>query len=345
MKRGYEKAYQMRKYTDRKGGYPASPDGFDRSDPGTLASRVDQWFEWLRERAYSEKTVDKHTWALRSFLGWSRERSLDRPEQIGKPMLENYQRWLFKYRKPDGAPLGIGTQRSRLGSLQQFFAWLCRANLLDANPASDLELPRKQHRRLPRALSREEIERVMALPDTGDPLGLRDRAVLELFYATGVRRSELIMLDVEDIDADGGSLRVRRGKGGKDRVVPVGERALHWVGRYLDECRPLLLLSLNEHALFITGYGERFSSHYVGNWVRRQLDAAGVEKSGACHLFRHSCATHMLENGADIRFIQQMLGHARLETTQIYTEVSIRQLREVHARTHPSGRLDEGEEK
>ncbi len=345
MKRGYQKAVQMQKYADRKGGFAAGPDGFDRSDPSTLASLMDEWFEWLRERAYSERTVEKHIWSLRSFLGWAQERSLLRPEQIAKPILESYQRWLFQCRKPDGSPLGISTQRARLGSLQQFFAWLCRANRLDANPAADLELPRKQHRRLPKALSRLELERVFAMPDTSDPLGIRDRAILELFYATGIRRTELTMLDVGDVDAETDALLIRSGKGGRDRVLPVGGRALHWIGRYLEECRPLLMMSPAEHALFITGYGERFSPQYVGNWVRRQLDAAGVEKAGSCHLFRHSCATHMLENGADIRYIQQMLGHARLETTQIYTEVSIRQLREVHARTHPSGRLDDSEEK
>ena len=184
------------------------------------------------------------------------------------------------------------------------------------------------------------MHELLNLPDVTDVLGLRDRCILELFYATGIRRSELVRVDVEDINRDTGVLMVRKGKGGKDRVVPVGERVLSWLDRYLEDSRPLLLLHLDEHALFLTGYGERFNPMSVGNWVRRMLDQIGVKKEGSCHLLRHSCATHMLENGADIRFIQQLLGHARLDTTQIYTEVGILQLREVHARTHPNARLN-----
>ena len=136
---------------------------------------------------------------------------------------------------------------------------------------------------------------------------------------------------------------IRKGKGGKDRVVPVGDRVLSWVNQYLEKCRPLLLVSLEEHALFLTGYGERFNAQYIGNWVRRTMDKVGITSSGSCHLLRHSCATHMLENGADIRYIQQLLGHARLDTTQIYTDVSIAQLREVHTRTHPTASQSGGQ--
>ena len=140
-------------------------------------------------------------------------------------------------------------------------------------------------------------------------------------------------------DSDRGLLTVRKGKGQKDRVVPVGERALHWLETYLEKTRPLLETPQSERAMFLSGYGERISAGHIGTWVRRVMVAAGVSRAGACHVLRHSCATHMLEIGADIRFIQQMLGHARLDTTQIYTDVSIIQLREVHARTHPHAKL------
>jgi integrase/recombinase XerD len=338
--KGYAKARHMRRWSHRKGGFAAAPDGFDRSAACTLASLIDEWFAWLEARHYSAKTVEARKWALRAFVQWAEERDLRRPEQIGKPILESYQRRLYRYRKADGKPLGVGTQRARLGALQGFFAWLCKANRLAANPAADLELPRKPQKVLPRALSLEDVQAVLNLPDATDPLGVRDRAILELFYATGIRRSELVRIDHEDLDRERGVLAVR-GKGRKDRVVPVGERALHWIGRYLERTRPLLLTDLNEHALFLTGYGERFSAQYIGNWVRGTMNRAGIGRGGSCHLLRHSCATHMLENGADIRFIQQLLGHARLDTTQIYTEVSIVQLREVHARTHPHARLRE----
>jgi len=132
------------------------------------------------------------------------------------------------------------------------------------------------------------------------------------------------------------SVYIRKGKGGKGRLLPVGSCALHWLETYLESSRPVLAINMHEQALFLSGYGERFSPGYIGNWVSRTMKAAGVTKKGACHLLRHSCATHMLENGADIRIIQQMLGHARLDTTQIYTEVSITTLRDVYNRTHPN---------
>lgn len=337
--RGIERARYMRRWANKKGGYKATPDGFDRHDAGTLASLIDEWFRWLEERNYSPRGIESRKWALRTFLGWAEERDLRRPDQITKPILESYQRWLYQYRKEDDRPLSVRTQCSRLNAIQLFFAWLCKANALSANPAADLELPRPSHRALPKALTQEEVKVVLNVPDVTDPLGIRDRAVLETFYATGIRRSELVRLDLEDVDRERGVLMVRQGKGGKDRMVPLGECALHWLGRYLEHTRPRLEVSLKERALFLTGYGERFSSGYVGNWVRRTIQKAQVGREGSCHLFRHSCATHMLENGADIRFIQQLLGHAHLNTTQIYTEVDIRQLREVHARTHPNARM------
>jgi integrase/recombinase XerD len=205
-----------------------------------------------------------------------------------------------------------------------------------ANPAADLELPRKPPRGLPRGLSLEHVRAVLNMPDITDPLGIRDRAILETFYSTGMRRSELTSLDIGDLDPAAGTMHIRKGKGGKGRVVPVGTASLKWIEAYLERTRPQLLVDPGEQAFFLSGYGERMSATYVGNWVTRTVKAADIGKRGSCHLFRHSCATHMLENGADIRLIQQLLGHARLDTTQIYTEVAIKALKEAHARTHPS---------
>lgn len=332
-----ERARAMRRWADQQGGFAAAPDGFDRSDAGTLASRVDAWLVRLEARAYSPRTVAARTWALRSFLAWAEARGLLRPAQVDKIALEGFQRWLWLYRKENGRPLAVATQRSHLGAVQGFFAWLCRENLLPANPAADLELPRKPPRSLPRTLSPGEVEQILAVPDVSDPLGVRDRAILETLYGTGLRRLELVNLDVGDVDRARGLVLVRRGKGGKDRLAPLGAQALAWVGRYLEQCRPLLEVSASETALFLSGYGGRLNPNYLGNWVRKTIDAAQLDHTGSCHLFRHACATHLLENGADLRLIQELLGHARLDTTQIYTAVSITQLREVHARCHPRG--------
>jgi integrase/recombinase XerD len=304
----------------RKGGCVAAPSNLDRTHQDTLASRGDAMLEHLIELNYSATTVRGMKWALRVFLEWAQERELRRPDQVTKPILESYQRWLFRYRTTQGKPLSVSSQLRYLGVVQRLFAWLCRNNWIIANPAADLELPRKQRRFLPRALSQEEVWKLLALPDISDPLGVRDRAILELFYSTGLRRSEVVKLDLQEI-------------------VPLGERTLAWIERYREQARPLLEISSQEQALFLTGFGGRYNPEWLTIWLRKLLDQIGVTKEGSCHLLRHSCATHMLEGGADIRYIQQMLGHNSLETTQIYTQVDIRQLSEVHARTHPAAKL------
>jgi integrase/recombinase XerD len=184
-----------------------------------------------------------------------------------------------------------------------------------------------------------EAEAVLRIPDVDDVLGLRDRAMLEVLYSTAVRRAELVSLRIYDLDRARGTLMVREGKGKRDRVVPMGERALLWVDKYLGESRPELVAAIDDGALFLANTGEALSLDHVSMLVRQYVDRADLGKRGACHLFRHTAATLMLENGADIRFIQQLLGHAKLDTTAIYTQVSIHKLKEVHALTHPGARL------
>lgn len=334
--RGISKAVQMRRRADRKGGFASTPDEFDRSEAGNLASLADTWLEWQAQRAFSERTIETYYWFMRVFLRWAHDHDIHSVNEITQSILEKYLWWIYLYRKENGQPLSNVTQRMRLGTLHRFFAWLCRTRRLDVNPSADLELPRKQPRSLPKALSRGEIRSLMLIPDTSDLLGVRDRAILECYYATGMRRRELTQLNVDDLDLQRGIVYIRKGKGGRDRVVPLGFSANRWVSRYLDEVRPQLQDSDLERALFLSGYGQRFSAAYIGNWVRRCMDRAAIDRAGSCHLLRHSCATHMHEIGADILFIQKLLGHARLDTTQIYTEVNIDQLLTVHELTHPS---------
>jgi integrase/recombinase XerD len=186
---------------------------------------------------------------------------------------------------------------------------------------------------------------ILNIPDIADPLGIRDRAMLETLYSTGIRRSELTNLEITDLNRERQTLQIRQGKGHKDRVVPLGQRALKWLERYLDEVRPKLLLEQSEKALFLTSYGEGFNPDVVSRMVSKFIKKAEIGRPGSCHLVRHSCATHMLEGGADIRFIQQLLGHEKLETTAIYTQTSIEQLKAVHARTHPAEAPKEPPEK
>jgi len=307
--------------------------------PGTLGSWVLRYLDHQASRGCSEHTIRGASAHLRYFLVWADERGLVRPEEVTVSVLGRYQRWLFHYRGEHGRPLSFRSQHDRLGSVRRFFRWLAKNRVLEMSPAELLELPRVE-RRLPRAvLTVAEAERVLAQPDTTSAQGLRDRAILELLYSTGIRRQELIGLSLYDLDVDGGGLAVRQGKGKKDRLVPVGERALAWLGRYLDQVRPELALEPDDGTLFLTGLRGRFSPDRLTKLVRGYVDAAGIGKRGSCHLFRHTMATLMLEGGADLRFIQAMLGHADISTTQIYTQVAIRQLKEVHERTHPGARL------
>ena len=310
-----------------------------RGAPGSLRGQAWDYLEQLRVQHHTEAAVVSETKGFRLFLRWCDERGLTRPEEVTRPILERYQRFLFYFRKKDGQPLAIRTQYGYLGVLRLFFRWLVRCAFLGANPASELVLPRLPQR-LPRAiLSPEEAESILAQPDVATPQGLRDRAMLEVLYSTGLRRLELASLGLFDVDPRNGTLWVRQGKGRKDRVVPIGERALAWVLKYLEEVRPRLALGEDDGRLFLGDAGEGLHADYLSQLTRRYMVAAGISKPGACHLFRHSMATAMLEGGADVRFVQEMLGHASLETTQIYTHVSIEKLKAVHAATHPAARL------
>lgn len=313
---------------------PKPPIG-DIRDPNSLYRHMQRHLDWLRERHYAAATIDSRENYLRYFIAWCDERSLKRPQDITKPILERYQRYLFLYRKENGQPLSPQSQHTRIIPLRAWFKWLARQNHILYNPASDLELPRLAQR-LPRhILTVAEVETVLALPDLETATGLRDRALLETFYSTGMRRMELINLHVFDLDPERGTVMIRQGKGKKDRVIPIGERALGWIGKYRDDVRPELASGQDDGTLFLTHLGEAFTANRMTQLVRDYVNAAELGKSGACHLFRHTMATLMLEGGADIRFIQAILGHALLTTTEIYTQVSICKLKDIHTATHP----------
>lgn len=336
-KRGYEAVRNLRvRPPEKRGGQGPTPENFDKNGL-TLAVYADRFLERLRMLNRTPKAVRSHWHGVKYFLRWAQERDMVRPHQVTHTGLQGYQRWLWRYRKANGKPLSVSSQRSRLGAVKTFFSWLCREHVVEANPASDLELPRAEKRLPIEALSVAQVEAILALPDVADPLGIRDRAILELFYSTGIRRTEMARLKVGDLNREKRILWVRQGKGRKDRVVPAGQRALGWVEKYIEDVRPLLAADPAEQALFLTGYGQAFSEDVLGRRVHDYIVKAGAarEMAGA-HLLRHTCATHMLEGGADIRFIQQLLGHEKLETTAIYTEVNIDQLQAVHARTHPA---------
>ncbi len=227
-------------------------------------------------------------------------------------------------------------QLKRLVPIRQFFKWATRQNYLLYNPASELELP-KVEKRLPKAtLSPEEAELILNIPNIHTEEGLRDRAILEVLYSTGIRRMEVVNLTRADVHPDRGVLAVRQGKGKKDRFVPISERAVSWVQRYLEEVRTGFAIEPDPHNLFLDRTGLPLTPNQLSRLATKYIKQADIGKSGSCHLFRHTVATLMMDNGADIRFIQQMLGHVSIETTQIYTQVSIIKLKQVHEMTHPT---------
>ena len=289
----------------------------------------------MQVRGYSKSTLHRRESDIRRFIGWCDERSLSHPNQVTKPILESYQRYLFHYRQANDQPLSATSQNHYLTSVRQYFKWLTQENYLLYNPASELIII-QQTPSLPVVLSIEEIKRLMQQPDTRTPDGIRDRAILELFYSTGIRRSELCNLTLKDISLTRQTLYIRKGKGNKDRLIPIGESALHWLKQYLNQARQEYLTDIHQETLFLNDYGDLFRDNKLGDKVKRFMRNAGIDVIGSCHLLRHAMATHMLENGAELRYIQAMLGHSNVNTTQIYTHVSIRKLQEVHRMTHPA---------
>jgi integrase/recombinase XerD len=272
---------------------PKAPVG-DPSDPHGMAAALASFLEWLRTKGYSERTVGNRAEYVTAFILWCEERGITKPVEVTRPILERYQRWLYHYRKENGQPLSFRSQYSRLSPLRAFFRYLAKQNLLLYNPASELELP-KLEKRLPKhVLSASEAEKVINQADITGALGARDRAILETLYSTGMRRSELIGLKLYDLDAERGTIMVRQGKGKKDRMIPIGERAVLWIEKYLADVRPELVVEPDEGILFLTNLGEAFTPNRLTQLVRHYVVTAELGKTGACHLFRHYAGNRIM---------------------------------------------------
>ncbi len=314
---------------------PLPPIG-DTSEPESLYFYLLRFIQHCKVTNMSKNTIHSREIYLRRFIKWCDERGLIKAQEITRPILERYQRHLFLTRKPDGTPLSVSGQLSYLNGIRAMFKWLTKQNYILYNPASDLDLP-KATKRLPKhILTASDAETILNQPDINTITGIRDRTIMEVLYSTGMRRMELVNLKTTDIDIDRGTILVRHGKGDKDRMIPIGERAILWIEKYLYEVRPELAIGMSENILFLNTYGEEIGLTWLSRIVKKYIEQANINKTGSCHLFRHTMATLMLENGADIRYIQAMLGHAKLDTTQIYTQVSIQKLKDIHTATHPA---------
>jgi integrase/recombinase XerD len=286
---------------------------------------------------YVPKTVQGYLTLVRQHLSWLRERGVAIAEVTSQDLLA-YQGELLGLRKRDGKTYSTAHQMRQVTVLKSLYGFLHRRGFLLTNPAGSLEYPHVEDR-LPRAvLSREEARRLVTAPGTETALELRDRAILETLYATGIRAGELASLKLEDVDTEERLLRVVLGKGRKDRNVPLTHAAAEAIEAYLVQARPRIQGARRAGLLFLALRGGRMHDDalnaVIGAWAKN----AGIEKHVTCHTLRHTAATHLLKGGADIRHIQKLLGHASLQTTERYTRVEVSDLKEVLRRAHPRGR-------
>jgi len=258
-------------------------------------------------------------------------------------MVLAYQDYIHhEYKPAGGGTLSLAYQANLLKALRNFFGYLLRTGHILRDPAADLKLP-KLPRKLPRnVLSKKEVRKLLGAPNTRTSRGFRDRAVLEMLYATGMRKRELENLKIHDIDLSSRQVTIRRGKGGKDRVVPLAAKAAQVLEKYLEEHRARLIRSTGKEDgyLFLNDRGNKLSQHWPTWLLRKYLKKCGIKKHVTTHTWRHTCATHLLRNRASIRIIQELLGHESLTTTQIYTKVEISDLKRVIDRTHPREDMD-----
>ncbi len=299
---------------------------------------IARFVERMLVEGFSPRTISSYRSHLGFFLVYlDRETDVDAITTVTLEVLHGYQTWLYGYTDDEGRGLAIATQAARLSVVRAFFRWLVKTDVLLYDPAGSLELPKRKGI-LPRSvLTKKEVERMLSAADTTTTLGLRDRAMLEVLYSTGIRNAELRALTVYDLNLDRGLVRINEGKNAKDRVVPLGEVACRWLREYLDEARPKLLAreGAGEQTVFLSKNGRPLLPLGVIDRIRRLAKAAGIERPVTPHSMRHTFATHMLRGRADIRHIQAMLGHASVATTQIYTRVEVTDLKMVHKRCHP----------
>lgn len=279
------------------------------------------------ERGLSENTIASYGIDLKLFLEYLRENEIPSFKQVNKEVIVNYMQAEKNNNKANSSIL-----RS-VSSLRKFFQYLAQEKIIEKDPMLLIDTPKKKQY-LPQVLTKEEVEKLLHSPNTGQVLGLRDRAMLELMYATGLRISEIINLKLEDLHLTMGTLQTL-GKGHKERIVPVGDEAIKWVNRYLEEARPKLLKQKRSNYLFLNFHGNNLTRQGVWKNLKAEVRKAGIQKNITPHTLRHSFATHILENGADLRIVQELLGHADISTTQIYTHLSNKQLADIYNRAHP----------
>jgi integrase/recombinase XerD len=295
-----------------------------------MEQSLDQFLHYLVvEKGLSPNTIDAYSHDLTRFAAFLRRQGVEDFGRADKYEIKGFLQSLQKQ------GLSARSRARNLVAIRTFFRFLTQEGILQTNPVEDFESP-KMVRTLPETLTVGEIERLLGQPDTRSPLGLRDRAMIEILYATGMRVTELVRLPVNQLNLEGGFVLLY-GKGSKERVVPLGQEAMNWVKLYLQTGRDLLLKREESSFLFLDRSGTQISRQCFWQTLKRYGLRAGIPKRITPHLLRHSFATHLLEGGADLRSVQMMLGHEDISTTQIYTHVTRDRLKKVHEKYHPRG--------
>ena len=293
--------------------------------------------EHQRALAMSRSTMELERAQLRTFLAFLEGEGIGSLTDVDTKLMLRFQVHLATVRTVKGVCYHPRTQNLHISTARKLFRYLRRKGEVFVDPTAGMELA-KVPRTLPRnILSVEEMEKLLEQPDARKPSGIRDRAMLEVLYSTGMRQGELRHLDLADLATDDRTIMVRDGKGGKDRVVPCGKVAWQWLARWLKE-RPNLLVDEAVQAVFLNQYGGRYSKQGILMMVKRHVQGARIRKAITPHSIRHTCATHMADSGCDIRLIQELLGHSSPSTTAVYISVSIRRLKEAHQAFHPRER-------
>ncbi|MCP4373532.1 MAG: tyrosine-type recombinase/integrase [Deltaproteobacteria bacterium] len=318
-----------------------------------------KYSEWMLTRGWSERTQESYKSNVRFFLDYLiNETSVQNLNEIDSKILSGFQTFLYHYESRQrrhassragtgetGKRLALSSQHTKLVSVRSFFHFLYETDVLLFNPSAALHLPKKR-KSLPKGvMSEKQVEKLLNQPDLSTALGFRDGTILETLYSSGIRNSELRSLAVYDVDLNLLQLAIRKGKNAKDRVVPLGEIAADYIHEYLVSARPKLnrssaMADASNELLFISKNGLQITKANLIWIIAKYVKEAGLKQNFTPHSLRHSCATHMLRAGADIRYIQEMLGHASVATTQIYTKVEVTDLRAMHRQCHPREKVN-----
>jgi integrase/recombinase XerD len=306
----------------------------------TLARGLALYVAALKARGFSDCTGEAYARALVHFGHWLESEALSDLADVDSAVAHQYQAFLVHRTSRFGRPLALSTQHLALVAVKGFFSFLVQRGHLLVNPAQALILPRQPRREIPLNLPTErEIERLLEAVDTRRATGVRNRAVLEVLYSTGLRIGELKAVRMGDVDLVEGTLTVVRGKGGSGRLVPLGREACDWIHEYLSQVRPLWTRHRSSDRLFVTWWGKPLCDRTLLAALKALVKKIGLKKRMTLHTFRHACASHMLARGADVRVLQLLLGHRQLTTTAIYTHVDLSLLKSVHRKCHPRARI------